>query len=144
MATAHPRYARPGLPVSPACGTALPAPTAAAAHAVSLALLESALERLALARRSLQSGREPAHHLRIAILQIREITTYLAAGAEAAIAANLLDLADYMCRQLSAASQRDGLTALANVCDLLRELRCAYLAPAGWHAADGAGAALHL
>ena len=141
MATARPRCAHPGLPVGPARGTALPARTPAAAHAVSLALLDGALERLGLARRSLQRGREPAHHLRIAILQIREATAYLAAGAEADIAANLLDLADYMGRQLGAASQRDGLTALANVCDLLRELRCAYLAPALRQALDGPGVA---
>jgi flagellin-specific chaperone FliS len=142
MATAaHPRCATTGPTSGPARATALPALAPATVHALSLAVLESALERLSLARRCLQRGRDPAHHLRIASLQIREATTCLAAPAEAAIAANLCDLADYMCRELGTAATGPGLTALANVCDLLRELRCAYLVPAVWHAAEGAGAA---
>ncbi|HYL71275.1 MAG TPA: flagellar protein FliS [Candidatus Dormibacteraeota bacterium] len=144
MSTAtHPRRATPELPVKAACTAA--ARTPAVVQAVALTLLDGALERIALGRRCLRRGSEPTHHLRIATLQIREAIGCLALGAEAAIAANLGDLADYMCRQLGAAAAHE-LTALANVCDLLRELRCAYLPPAAApRAADAlAGAATRM
>jgi len=146
MTTAtHPRRACLGLPLGAASGATLPAQrTPAVVQAVAHTLMDGALERIGLARRCLRRGREPTHHLRIATLQIREALACLAHGAEAATAANLADLSDYLCRQLIC--EGDGLTALAYVCDLLGELRCAYLPPpAAPRAADApAGAAMRM
>ena len=91
-------------------------------------LVDGALERIGLARSCLEGGTDPGRHLRTAVLQIREVGASLESScADAAMAANLADLSDYMCRQLGGVEDYAALTTLADVSDLLRELRCAYV-----------------
>jgi flagellin-specific chaperone FliS len=108
-----------------------PAPRATArrfpAPALSLMLADGALLRLGQARGCLERGADPARHLRTAALQIRELPASLPLPAGDALAVNLADVCEYLCRQLAAVDGAAGLTTLADVCDLLGEIRRACL-----------------
>jgi flagellar protein FliS len=122
----------------PYCAPCTP-PSAPAAFCL---LVDGALERIGLARGCLERGTDPGRHLRTAVLQVREVGASLESScADAAMAANLADLSDYMCRQLAGVEDYAARTTLADVSDLLRELRCAYVSVPAVTRSPGAAAA---
>jgi flagellin-specific chaperone FliS len=58
--------------------------------------------------------------------RITRLPATLAPSDEASIA-NLADLSAYMCRQLSTVGGSADLETLGRMCDLLREIRCAWV-----------------
>jgi flagellin-specific chaperone FliS len=89
---------------------------------------ENALRSLILAGETLGLGAISSRHLRTAIIQIRKLCATLALQADRTMAANLADLAEYMCRELrGVAAGAAGTAKLAGICELLREIRCAWV-----------------
>jgi flagellin-specific chaperone FliS len=122
-------------------------PAAADAAAVTVMHVESALQSLTLADWCLECGANARPPVRAAIIRIRQLCTTLALQADEAMAVSLNDLCDYMCRQVRAAAEGvPGTAKLADICELLREIRCAWVT--GPHAAPtlygGAARATHL
>jgi flagellin-specific chaperone FliS len=114
---------------------ALPASLRGGAPVLSLLLVDEALERLGCARAAIGRGCDPHHHLRLAALRIGRLASVLtppadeAAAAESALIANLDDMAQYICRRLAGVHDATGLSTLADMCDLLREIRRAWVTP---------------
>lgn len=94
--------------------------------ASSLRLVEGAHRRLELARECIERGADPNRRLRGAMRRITRLPATLAPSDEASIA-NLADLSAYMCRQLSMVGGSGDLATLGRICDLLREIRCAWV-----------------
>lgn len=103
------------------------ASTPGAAAVLSLRLVEGARQRLELARLSIAQGHDPRPRLRAAMLRIRKLPRTLAPPADEGLAANLTDLSDYMCRRLRTVRDEAGVGTLDSMCDLLREIRCAWV-----------------
>ena len=98
--------------------------------------MDAALERFEAAR-GLDEQCGAAHvdprHLSLAIPIIVELRATLDLHQGGAIAANVDDLYDYMCRRLKCAGLPNGIAALDEVSHLLHALRCAweFLRPSG-------------
>ena len=88
-------------------------------------LMDSALERIAHARRSMddEDSRETRQLLSTAVQIVGELRSSLDLHEGGPFAANLDDLCEYMSRQLVAANLRKSVAALDEVADLLREIR---------------------
>jgi flagellin-specific chaperone FliS len=116
-------------PSSPSAGRP-PAAVAARRPGRSLGvrLVEGAHRRLEIARDCIQHGGNPRRPVRSAMLRITRFPATLAPTDEASIA-NLADLSAYMCRELSSVAGAEDLSTLGRMCDLLREIRCAWGTP---------------
>jgi len=112
-----------------ACARRLAATAANTAPVLSLVLVDEALQCLGRARACIGGAADPARHLRSAVLRIRELPGALAGAADSALVANLADLSEYICRQLGRVGDPTDLSTLADMCDLLREIRCAWVTP---------------
>lgn len=110
---------------------AQPASPPGAAPVRSLLLVYGALERIDLARTCIEAAADPRRHLHSAVLRVRELPGALAGTEDAALVANLVDVSEYICRRLVNVDDRAGLATLADMCDLLREIRCAWVTPPG-------------
>jgi flagellar protein FliS len=93
-------------------------------------LIDGALERIARARGRLEERRlaEKSVLLRSAVVIIAELRANLDLRAGGAIAANLDDLYDYMCRQLEAANLQNRIATLDEVSHLLSAIRSVWVA----------------
>jgi len=107
--------------------SALPPSLAGTAPGLSLMLVEEALERMGLARACIERAADPGCHLLSAARRIRELPSALAGAADSALVANLADVAEYICRRLCSVGDATDLATLADMCDLLREIRCAWV-----------------
>jgi flagellin-specific chaperone FliS len=103
------------------------APAYGLVQPLSLMLVNGALQHLGHARECIERGVEPQRHLRAATLTIRELPALLGLPAGDSLATNFADLSDYMCRQLGAVDGDAGVATLDDMCDLLREIRCAWV-----------------
>jgi flagellin-specific chaperone FliS len=106
---------------------ARPASPPGAAPVRSLLLVDGALERIDLARACIEGAADPRRHLHAAVLRVRELPQALAGAGDSALVANLADVSAYICRQLGSVGDHAGLATLADMCDLLREIRCAWV-----------------
>jgi flagellar protein FliS len=90
--------------------------------------MDGALERIEAAREHLVNGEQPERQsqLRSAVMIISELRADLDLPRGGAIAANLDDLYDYMCRRLRAADLQNGIAALDEVSHLLDALQSAW------------------
>ncbi|HYL72030.1 MAG TPA: hypothetical protein VEY89_12080 [Candidatus Dormibacteraeota bacterium] len=114
--------------MSPRRGRRLPAASAPGAAALlSLKLVEGVRQRLELARLGIAQGHDPRPPLRAAMLRIRKLPVTLAPPADEGVVANLTDLSDYMCRRLRTVRDEAGVGTLDGMCDLLREIRRAWV-----------------
>jgi len=95
-------------------------------RSLSLRLVEGARRRLEIARDCIEQGGNPRRPVRSAMLRITRLPATLAPTDEASIA-NLADLSAYMCRELSSVAGAEDLGTLGRMCDLLREIRCAWV-----------------
>jgi flagellin-specific chaperone FliS len=109
--------------------SALPAAAAHPTKSLGRILLEGALAHLEAAEISLGRGHNPRRDLRLAVLRIRELPATLQLPPDETIASGIGDLCRYMCRQLGTIDPTTGSGTIAAVCDLLREIRCAWLMP---------------
>ena len=98
-------------------------------------LMDGALERIEAAREHLVNGEQPERQsqLRSAVMIISELRADLDLPRGGAIAANLDDLYDYMCRRLGASDRlrgaadlQNGIAALDEVSHLLDALQSAW------------------
>jgi flagellin-specific chaperone FliS len=111
-----------------------PPPEAAtpdSAPPLSIALLEGARECVELARDCISRGADPRRHLRWAMTRIRKLPAALAPPGDTEILAILVDLTEYMCRELRSVHGATGLATLERMYDLLREIRGAWVTDAG-------------
>jgi flagellin-specific chaperone FliS len=91
---------------------------------LSVMHFENALRSLTLAGETVGMGTITTFHVRSAMTQIRKLCATLALQADRAMAANLGDLAEYMCRELrGVGAGAVGPAKLADICELLREIR---------------------
>jgi flagellar secretion chaperone FliS len=92
-------------------------------------LMDGALERIDAARGHLENGEPPHQHrlLQSAIMIIDGLRAELDLRAGGAIAANVDNLYDYMCRRLRTADPRNGASALNEVSHLLEALRSVWM-----------------
>lgn len=97
------------------------------AEVSGLTLVEGARRRLELARECIEQGSDPGKRLRAAMRRITRLPAYLAPSDEQSIA-NLAELSAYMCRELSTVCGTTDLRTLGRMCELLREIRCAWVA----------------
>jgi flagellar protein FliS len=99
-------------------------------HGLIEMLIDGALERIARARGRLEERRlaEKSVLLRSAVVIIAELRANLDLRAGGAIAANLDDLYDYMCRQLEAANLQNRIATLDEVSHLLNAIRSVWVA----------------
>ncbi len=99
-------------------------------HGLIEMLIDGAIERIARARGRLEERRlaEKSLLLRSAVLIIGELRANLNLRAGGAIAANLDDLYDYLCRQLRAANLQNRIATLDEVSHLLSAIREAWVA----------------
>ena len=99
-------------------------------HGLIEMLIDGALERIARARGRLEERRlaEKSVLLRSAVVIIAELRANLDLRAGGAIAANLDDLYDYMCRQLEAANLQNRIATLDEVSHLLSAIRSVWVA----------------
>ena len=89
--------------------------------------MDGALERIEAAREHLLDGDAAGQsQLRSAVMIITELRADLDLPRGGAIAANLDDLYDYMCRRLGAADLQNGIAALDEVSHLLDALQSAW------------------
>jgi flagellar protein FliS len=97
--------------------------------------MDGALERIEAAREHLVNGEQPERQsqLRSAVMIISELRADLDLPRGGAIAANLDDLYDYMCRRLGASDRlpgaadlQNGIAALDEVSHLLDALQSAW------------------
>ena len=103
------------------------APAAHTAPVLSLKLVDSALQRIDLARACIERAGDPRGHLHAAMLHVRRLPCTLAWSADSALLANLADLSAYICRRLHAAGDDADPSGLAQMCDLLHEIRRAWM-----------------
>jgi flagellin-specific chaperone FliS len=108
---------------------ALPARVSGLAPVLSLLVVDEALEFLALAGTCIEDGSDPRPHLLSAMVRVRELPSLLPVPAGDALAVNFAELIGYICRQLSHIAEPASLSTLADMCDLLREIRCAWVTP---------------
>jgi flagellar protein FliS len=96
---------------------------------LDLMLMDSALRRIAQARRWMdeEEGAEKHHLLTSAVQIVGELRSTLNLREGGPFAANLDDLCEYMSRQLAAAHRHNRVEALDEVSDLLREVRTAWV-----------------
>jgi len=91
-------------------------------------LVDAALDRIALARRSMTDGCGETNGL---LEAARRIVTQLRGGLDVlrgdSYAANLDDVCEYVARQLVAAKAQAGAATLDEASHLLREIRTAWL-----------------
>lgn len=103
---------------------------AADPHRLTVMLMDAALDRIAQARGSMAnnalSDKNPLISTAIAIIDELRVNLDLKTGG--AIAANLDDLYDYMCRQLVKANLSNRIETLDEVAHLLGEIRSAWIA----------------
>jgi flagellar protein FliS len=94
-----------------------------------LMLLDSAAERLDLARAAMESGQNhEKHRLMSAAVQIvGELRSTLDVRGDDPLAAHMSDLCDYMCRQLVDANLQNRVATLDEASHLLRETRIAWV-----------------
>jgi len=97
-------------------------------YGITRLLMDGALERIEAAREHLVNGEQPERQsqLRSAVMIISELRADLDLPRGGAIAANLDDLYDYMCRRLGAADLQNGIAALDEVSHLLDALQSAW------------------
>ena len=97
-------------------------------YGIARLLMDGALERIEAAREHLVNGEQPERQsqLRSAVMIISELRADLDLPRGGAIAANLDDLYDYMCRRLGAADLQNGIAALDEVSHLLDALQSAW------------------
>jgi flagellar protein FliS len=97
-------------------------------YGIARLLMDGALERIEAAREHLVNGGQPERQsqLRSAVMIISELRADLDLPRGGAIAANLDDLYDYMCRRLRAADLQNGIAALDEVSHLLDALQSAW------------------
>ena len=97
-------------------------------YGIARLLMDGALERIEAAREHLVNGEQPERQsqLRSAVMIISELRADLDLPGGGAIAANLDDLYDYMCRRLGAADLQNGIAALDEVSHLLDALQSAW------------------
>jgi flagellin-specific chaperone FliS len=108
---------------------ALPAQASGLAPVLSLLVVDEALESLALAGICIEDGSDPRPHLLAAMVRVRELPALLPVPPCDPLAVNFAELIGYICRQLSHIAHPAGLSTLADMCDLLREIRCAWVTP---------------
>ena len=103
---------------------------AADPHRMIVMLMDGALERLAQAKGCVANNAliDKNHLISTAIAIIDELRVSLDLKAGGALAANLDDLYDYMCRQLIKANLNNSVEKLDEVAHLLSEIRSAWLA----------------
>lgn len=96
-------------------------------YGIARLLMDGALERIEAAREHLVNGEQPERQsqLQSAVMILGELRADLDLPAGGAIAANLDDLYDYMCRRLGACLE-DGIAALDEVSHLLDALQSAW------------------
>jgi flagellin-specific chaperone FliS len=97
------------------------------ANALSLMLVNGAMQCIDLARDCIERGEDPRRHLRSAALRVRELPATLSMPANHPLAVSFSDLCEYINRQLSAIGDERGLPALEGSCDLLREICRAWM-----------------
>jgi flagellar secretion chaperone FliS len=96
-------------------------------YGIARLLMDGALERIQAARERLLDGDAAGQsQLRSAVMIITELRADLDLPRGGAIAANLDDLYDYMCRRLGAADLQNGIAALDEVSHLLDALQSAW------------------
>jgi flagellar protein FliS len=97
-------------------------------YGIARLLMDGALERIEAAREHLVNGEQPERQsqLRSAVMIISDLRADLDLPRGGAIAANLDDLYDYMCRRLGAADLQNGIAALDEVSHLLDALQSAW------------------
>jgi flagellar secretion chaperone FliS len=96
-------------------------------YGIARLLMDGALERIEAAREHLLDGDAAGQsQLRSAVMIISELRADLDLPRGGAIAANLDDLYDYMCRRLRAADLQNGIAALDEVSHLLDALQSAW------------------
>jgi flagellar protein FliS len=104
-------------------------------YGIARLLMDGALERIEAAREHLVNGEQPERQsqLRSAVMIISELRADLDLPRGGAIAANLDDLYDYMCRRLGASDRlpgaadlQNGIAALDEVSHLLDALQSAW------------------
>lgn len=98
-----------------------------AAPSYSLALVEGARECLELARQSIRRGNDPRRQLRWAMVRLKKLPEALAPPDDAEILACLVDLTEYMCRELRSIRDTAGVGTLERMYDLLCEIRRAWV-----------------
>ena len=103
---------------------------AADPHRLIVMLMDGALERIARARGCIVNNAliDKNHLLSSAVSIIDELRCSLDLANGGAIAANLDDLYDYMCRQLVKANLSNRVETLDEVAHLLGEIRSAWIA----------------
>ena len=113
-------------------------------HALVQMLMEAALERMTSARGCIERGEiaRKAKLLHSAVVLIAELRGSLDLKGGGDLARNLSDLYDYMARRLIQANLTSDPRAIAEVLDLLGEIRGAWVAigPAVKHAPAAAAA----
>jgi flagellar secretion chaperone FliS len=105
-----------------------PGGTATDPYGFARLLMDGALERIEAAREHLVNGEQPEKRflLQAAVVILSELRADLDLRRGGAIAANLDDLYDYMCRRLRAADFQNGIAALNEVSHLLDALQSAW------------------
>ena len=103
---------------------------AADPHRLIVMLMDGALERVAVARACIERKEiaEKTRLLNRAVSIVGELRSSIDMNAGGAIAANLADLYDYMCRALLKANAMNSVKLLDEVTSLLTEIRGAWLA----------------
>jgi flagellar protein FliS len=99
-------------------------------HRLIVLLMDGALERIARARGCIQNGAlaDKSQLIGSACAIVDELRCSLDLARGGAIAANLDDLYDYMCRQLVKANLENRVEILDEVSHLLGEIRSAWIA----------------
>ena len=105
-----------------------PGGTATDPYGFARVLMDGALERIEAAREHLVNGEQPEKRflLQAAVVIISDLRADLDLPRGGAVAANLDDLYDYMCRRLRAADFSNGIAALDEVSHLLDALQSAW------------------
>ncbi len=123
------------FPIRPSAarqGRPFPGGTATDPYGLARLLMDGALERVEAAREHLVNGEQPEKRflLQSAVVILSELRSDLDLPRGGAVAANLDDLYDYMCRRLRAcvpaADCSNGIAALDEVSHLLDALQSAW------------------
>jgi flagellin-specific chaperone FliS len=108
----------------------LPKPAATSqpgASALSLMLVNGAMQCIDFARDCIERGEDTRRHLRSAALRVRELPATLSMPADHPMVVSFSDLCEYINRQLSTIGDEQGLPDLEASCDLLREICRAWM-----------------
>jgi flagellin-specific chaperone FliS len=98
-------------------------------QSLSRVLLDGALEHLDAARACMEHGQSPHRDVRRALLRIRELPATLELPPDETLATSIAELCRYMCRKLGTIDPTTASGTIAATCDLLCEIRCAWLTP---------------